>query len=471
MNRLNRCLSGAFAALLIAAAPALCANLLLDDFTDPVASLIDNWIKSNVSSDVTTATVNGGSLAIDNPSGQYLGEYIHSFGANKPATFTLSYILKSIQGNLAGALFCRQPGDNPSGYLLTTEGETVFVYKVAVGNSGIRAEPIFYKNSFDMKPTDNELTVSKNGSSFNVFVNGEFQGSFTDASYNTGDLSLLLFNNTKIVLGKLQVTDEFKSGGARTSFSDNFNGNNLKYWRQDITSASGPKPSVNESDGKLKMVTGADAAAYIYVDINLTDFDAKVEATHLSGKLDSPYGLLLVGNGSSQMVKFFILGNGSYATWKSGDARYNPVSNTKIRGGRGHQLGIELTDTITLRKKKDSPNYEFLVNGEPLAIDLGPVNFPIKGIGLFSESEMTVAFDNFNVKQNTTVSIIKDNKKQISRNPSSLVTRSHAFYDMRGRQRYTTTSTQGRVQTKAAGIYVNKNGRDVATRKSRVANE
>jgi hypothetical protein len=467
MKQSGRYLSGAFAALLIAAAQAFCADLLLDGFTDPLTSR-DKWI--NNAADNMTAAINGGSCTLNNTS-QYIGEYVHDFGANKPATFTISYVLKSTQGNLSGALFCRQPGDTPQGYILTAEDGTVVVYKLTATGNSINATPLFYKKSFDLKPADNKLAVSKQNSSFNVFVNGEYQGSFSDASYNTGDLSLALFNNTKTVFGEVRVTDEFTPGNNRTAFSDDFNGNNLKYWRQDITIDGGQPPSVGETDGKLKIAVDANSGAFIYVDINLTDFEAKVEASHLSGKLASTYGFILVGSGASEMVKFFITGGRQYSVWKSGDAMHAMKSNSKIRGS-GQDIGMVLTDTLSIKKKDNSPNYEFIANGEPLEIDLGQVNFEIKGIGLFCEGEITVAFDNFDVKQSHPVSIIKGDKKQISRKPSSVITRSHAFYDLRGRKRYiAAASTQGRIQTRAAGVYVNKNGRDVAVRKGRAVSE
>jgi len=468
MNRINRYLSGALAALLTAAAPAICGDLLLDNFTDPAVS-VGNWI--NVAADNMTTAVNGGSCTIDNSASRYVGEYLHDFGANKPATFTLSYILKSVQGsNIAGALFCRQPGNTPLGYILTTENDFVVVYKLTLTANSINAVPIFHERSFDVKPADNKLTVSKNGSTFHVSANDVFAGSFTDASYSSGDLSLTLFDSTKAVFGAVHVTDTFTPSQPRTEFSDNFNGNNLKYWRQDITSVSGPAPIINEADGKLRMTAGAGSAAYIYIDINLTAFTAKVEVSHVSGRSDSPYGFFLVGDNASQMVKFFIVGGRYYGVWKSGDAQQSLTSNPKIHGSE-QASGMALTDTLEIKKRDNSPDYEFLVNGEPLYFNLGAVNFGIKGIGLLCENDMTAAFDNFYVKQNYPVSTLRDDKKQISRATSSLTIRNHAFYDMRGRKRYTTASTTGRTPIKAAGIYVNKNGRDVVTGKGKTVSD
>jgi len=477
MNRHNRYLLGAFAALLIAATPVLCANTLFsDDFTNQTATLIDNWAKSNATTNDMKPTVNGGSFTIDNSAGNTVAEYIHTFGANKPAAFTLSYVLKSAEPSFAGALFCRQPGDYPSGYLLTAINGNVAVYKVTSTINGSNVsistgDPIFSKTSLDLKPGEpNTLSVSTDGSSFHIFANGAFQGRFTGNSYGAGDISLLLFQNTKAVFGSLSVTDEFKPGEDLTTIFDDFEDGVIdNHWRQDIT--SGTAPIISETGGKLRMSSVDGSGAYIYRDINLTDFNATVEVTHISGKPTSPYGFFLIGDGPSEMVKFFIVGGGYYRVEKNGDPVPDLTLNNKIRGGKGHDLGLELTDTLTVRKSENS-NYEFLVNGEPLAFDLGPVNFNITGIGLICQHEISVAFDNFYVKQNFPVSIRQNGKKQFSRVKSPLTARNHAFYDMRGRKRYTiATSTPGNTQTRAAGIYVNKNGRDVAVKKGKVATE
>lgn len=468
MKQLSRHILGTSAALLVVAAQTFGADLLADNFTDPAASS-GLWIKDIHST--MTATVNGGSCTLDNSASQYIGEYSHSFSGSKPATFTISYILKSVQGNnIVGVFFCRQ-ADNPAGYILTAKDNTVLVYKVSTTGSSISANPIFQERSPDLNPTDNKLTVSKNGSTFNVFTNDVFIGSFTDASYNSGDLSLVMFNNTKAVFGAIHVTDTFTSGQKRTEFSDDFNDNSInKYWKQDITSG-GTAPTITETDGKLRMTAAANAGAYIYVDIDLTDFEAKVEVNHVAGRSDSPYGIFLVGDdASTQMVKFFIVGGRYYGTWKSGGSTQPMTANPKIHGSEP-VAGVILSDTLTLKKKDDSPNYEFFVNGEPLTINISPINFPIKRIGLLCDDNVTVAFDNFSVKQNYPVSVWKNDKKQVSRRPSPIVTANRAFYDMRGRKRYSLTADQNRAQVRAAGIYVNKNGRDVATRKGKAAKE
>ncbi|MDR2591764.1 MAG: hypothetical protein LBC59_03045 [Chitinispirillales bacterium] len=466
MNRLNRYLSGAFAALLAVAAPTLGANLLVDDFTDAAASH-SKWVNKN--SSYLNHTVAGGSCTLDNTSPTYAGEYSHDFGANKPTTFTLSYVQKSVQGHDAGAFFCRQPGNEFSGYFITLRGSDVFVWKLSNGNSV--GNSIFSKAvGYALNSTGNMLTVSKSGTTFNVFVNDAFAGSFTDAMYNSGDLTLFVDPSTKAVFGPVQVTDTFKEGSSQTSFSDDFNDNSLSGYWQVLKSGS---PSAIEANGVLTIKTVTDEAAWMYVDFEHQNFTAKIEASHKSGLKSSTYGFVLVGEAAAgqtiPMAYFAITGDREYAMWTPGTTA-NYQQNMAILGAASG--GLFFVDKLEIKKSAASSAYEFLANGTQLATyPAATVNFNVIGVGIFCYGDLEIAFDNFSVLKEGSTSLINRGSKQISRNPSSVITRDHAFYDMRGRKRYTTASTTSRAQTRAAGIYVNKNGRDVAVKKGRVVSE
>jgi len=463
MNRLNRYLSGALAALLAAAAPALCADLLIDDFTDAAASH-GKWVNKNDS--YLNHSVSGGSCTLENTSSQYSGEYYHDFGANKPATFTLSYIQKSIQGGDAGAFFCRQAGNNFSGYFLTLRDGDLLVWKLTNGNSS--GSPVFEKAvGFDLKAADNKFTVSKSGAKFNVFVNDAFVGGFTDAAYNSGDLSMFIDPNTKAIFGKVQVTDVFTEGSPRTSFSDDFNGNGLRYW-EILKNGS---PSATEANGVLTVKTADGESEWLYVDFEHPNFTAKIEASHRSGSKSNAYGFVLVGQGAPgqtiPMAHFAITGNREYAVWSS--ASSNLETNSAILGAASG--GMFFVDNLEIKKSAGSPAYEFFANNTLLTTFQLPNGFNLIGIGIFCYGDLEVAFDNFSiVKEGSTLAII-NGSKQISHAKPPLTIRDHNFYDMRGRKRYSITPTSSRVQTRAAGVYVNKNGRDVAVRKSRAPSE
>jgi len=469
MNRMNRYLWGALAALLATATPAVCADLFVDDFTDATASH-GKWVSDD---EGLTPSVSGGSCTLDNSARPYIGEYRHVFGANKPAVFTFSYVLKSVEGtSIAGAFFCRQP-DSRSGYILTTTDRSVVVHRVTVSGNSINASPIFQKESFDLNSANNKLTVSKSGSTFNVFANNVFAGSFTDATYNAGDISLVTFGNMKAVFGAVQVTDVFTEGSPRTSFTDNFNGNNLKYWQ----SLKNGSPSATEANGMLTVNTkntSADAS-WMYIDFEHPNFTAKVETSHLSGLKSSVYGFVLVGEAPAEqaipMAYFAITGARGYAVWTSANNDYIAVTNQAIMGAASD--GQFFVDYLEIRKSANSPVYEFLANGTTLTTyPAANVNFNVVGVGIFCYSDLEIAFDNFSILKEGATSVAWNSKpKQISRNGAPPTPRDRAFYDMRGRKRYATAPTAGRVQTRAAGIYVNKNGRDVAVKKGRVVTE
>ncbi|MDR0331325.1 MAG: hypothetical protein LBH93_06415 [Chitinispirillales bacterium] len=466
MNRFRRCLGFAAFSMLFAAMPALCAELFGDDFTDPAASH-QKWMNL----DDAAVTVADGGCTIDNGPGS-VSEYYHDFGASKPEVFTLSFTLKSIErGSVAGALFCRQgnsSGNVTGGYVLTARSDTVIVYKLTLSGNSYGLNSVLYQRSADVLPANNKLTVSKNGSTFHVFANDEFVGEFTDADYGPGDISLFTFSNTKAVFGALSVTDAFQNG-KRTEFSDNFDNASLKYWN--YLQGSGPAPEIRAADGKLKITTvdggdGPSGAAWMYVDIELSEFEARVEASHVSGSNTSPYGFILIGDGPSEIAYFAIRGGRRYLVWRQGEPQPDPVLASSINGA-GY------TDLLEIKKTKESPGYEFYANGALLSPREdwqdwpSLVNFKITGIGLFAQNELAAEFDNFYVKEKQQTSSIRtyNNSKRISRAPSAQKSANPAFYDLRGRKRYTLTAAPNRASIKrAAGVYVNENGREVRVR-------
>jgi len=402
MSRINNSAKWAAvtAFVFLAAAFASGEVLLDDDFTDAAASHL-KWM--NTSEDMTV-TVGGGSCALSNPS-QYFGDYIHTFGAPKPATFTITYTLKSQTGGAGGSgvLFCKQP-DTYNGYFLTVEDNELVVYKMVQSGNGVSWDPVYYEESFDIDPQNNEITVSKSGSRIVLFANGAYVGEFTDNTYDSGDLALFLAGGTGAVFGPVLVTDVFTDGRQRTSFSDDFGSGELKYWQ--YPNAAMPRAAVQS--GRLVMNPGEGEATLMYVDIDVSDFSAKVEVSHVSGVTGQPYGIVLVGervgNSPIQTVNFSITGDRKYGVWNSSNSEYTPVLNSAIKGSAG-QLGVVYIDTLELRKMPGANNYEFLVNGTPLLSDYPAANFKVVSFGLFCYSAQTVAFDNFEVKNEGTSAV------------------------------------------------------------------
>jgi hypothetical protein len=464
VKKVGYVVKGAVMALILAASVSFGADILVDDFTSAATSYQKGW-RSVLPEDYATTTVEGGSLTISNTS-NVGAEYVNTLSAPKPSQFTISFVLKSTtpSDRAAGLFFCRAASLN--GYQITARNDTVIVYKYYGSGTSIYGSSIFYELSYDLKPTDNKLTVSKQGSTIRIFVNDVFQGQVTDNQFDAGDVAFFVPGNTTGVFGDFRMTDEFLEGGQPTSFSDNFNGNGLKYWKY-LTYEDVDEPEISESNGELHVTTSATASMGMYVDhINLKDeFVARVEVRHKSGKSDSPYGIILIGQ-QNQMVSFAILGGKYAAAWSSSDISYIPGFNSAIHGAEGGKFGI--SDTLEVRRRAGSQTYEFTVNGTEI-VPQYPVNFEITGVGIFSYDGMELAFDNFAAAQGGTVSVTWGGAtSRIVRKPGAIRNSNAAVYDLKGRKRGTMTSVSGQAPVKrAAGVYVNENGREVIIRKKK----
>jgi len=386
------------------------AVLFEDSFTDQ-AAFNSKWANS-LDNSMMTATVNGGSGVINNTS-EYTGEFIHTFSAPKPSTFTISFVLKSVQGEDAGVFFCRSSGFN--GYYLTSYNGKVSLYKYVNGTGNT----IYNQGSVDINASNNKFTVSKNsGGEIHLFVNDAFQGKVTDNTFSSGDVSLLISESTTATFGAFSMTDEFTEGGLRTSFSDNFNSGRSKYWN---FLNSGSAPTISDAGGALNVTTGTDVWSWNYVDIALpTDFEVSVAVRHVDGGAAKGdfYGIILLGDppaagGPIPMMSFGITGNKRFSLWgpREGNAIPEPELNSIIRGSSG-DAAVVYIDTLLVRKKTGATAYEFIVNGEPLSVDYGVVNFAITGVGIFSSGGMTIAYDNFEAKAYGSTSIKFGNNPQ-----------------------------------------------------------
>ena len=439
------------------------AVLLEDGFTDPVFSH-GKWLAS----DDLAATVSGGACALNNTKG--IGEYLHTFGSPKPSTFTITYTLKSVTGdaNRAGVLFCKQP-NTYNGYFLTVEGDELVLYNMVQSGNDIGWNPINNKGkqSIDINPSNNEITVSKSGSRIVLFANGAYVGEYNDNTYGSGDFALFLSDNTSAVFGPVRITDTFTDGGARTSFADNFDNGRSKYWKY---LSVGGNPEISDANGALKIKTDTKVSSWTYVDLGLADFTARVDVQHLNGgtTINNMYGIVLLGSppnggGEIPMVYFAITGNRRYAVWKTGTTMPDPAQSTAINGSAG-DLGVAHIDTLEVKKASGSSKYEFIVNGQTLSADYPIADFPITGIGIFTFPEITIAFDNFEAKKEGTTSIkFVRNPNQSLRGGAAAKNVNNVFYDLRGRKRYVSNPQAAARTLRASGVYVNQSGREVLT--------
>jgi hypothetical protein len=301
-------------------------------------------------------------------------------------------------------------------------------------------------------------------------VNGVFQGKFEDAQFNSGDVSLFVPQQSSAVFSEFRMTDEFTGGSPPTSFSDDFSGTTLKKEWRFLGNDERPVPN----NGTLNAAIASDKDMHIYIDMELSNFSAGVDVRHVAGSASQLYGLVLIGKGeagaSIPMVYFWINGDQKYAVYNNMTDDINAtITHSNVILGSAGALDVVWIDKLKIKKAAGASTYEFTINGETVNSAHPTANFEIRGIGLICRGGQTIAFDNFYVEKEGNPTSVEWSSKQISRPLSSIINRSHVFYDLRGRKRYTVaTSAQNRVQTKAAGIYVNKNGREVAVRKKRV---
>ena len=369
------------------------AVIFSDDFTDARASRT-KWGPDDIS---VLAVVANGACVINNTDPVSSRIFTALIGNNKPSTFTLSFIAKSAFNRNAGVYFCRQ-GSALSGYQITTSNDSVIVFKMTNG-SGIS---ILAEKSFEFNMgSDNKITVSKKDTVFNIFVNDVYLGTFYDSQYNSGDVTLLVRPNSIATFGAILMTDEFKERQYRTSFFDSFSGNGLRHWK---FLSSGGNPEINEGSGGLRIKTNKDIYSWQYVDLTLGDeFSAKIETTFLSGDSSSSYGIVLLGEiiplQNIPMVHFGI--NGRSRFYMSSGGSYSTTFNGHINGAYGNGA---YRDTLEVRKRAGSSNYEFFANG--VLLGTHPVaNFKIENIGLFVQEDLEIRFNNFFAGKEGTTSI------------------------------------------------------------------
>lgn len=452
-----------FSVLMICAL-ANAAVIFEDDFTSHAVSR-DKWMTNLSDTNMMTVKVDGGNCAINNKS-IYTGLYRHAFTGTKPSVFTLSFVMRdapaAINGK-AGVLFCQS--NDFDGYFITLYDNYLYVFE---GQNTVFSTTL----NFDGNPNgNNEITVSKNGAVFNIFLNGVFKGNFTNSKYDSGDVAFLVHAGTSVVLGPVSVTDQFTVGKERTSFADNFEGNNLKYWNQFADGAT-----IKEEAGKLKITTpSGKAAPFMFVDFNLTNFEAGVEVSHRSGSASSVYGITLVGKTppnnegyfSYLTVSFVITGGRSWCIMRNTGSSVT-LEKDNIIGGAVDQ-GVYFVDTLKVQKKSGSSTYEFSVNGKLLSSAYPVVDFDIIGIGLFCEDNLNLEFDNFYAVQEGATSITwKPNQRPAAGSKQFIQNSGHTFYDLRGRKRFTVGQqplSRG-AQTRAAGMYLNEQGREIRIKKT-----
>ena len=391
-------------------------TLLSDNFQDSATSKA-NWI---IPSPLQRQFTNG-TLTIQNTDAVYEVYVSHSFNSPSP-TFSVSVMLASDSIG-AGLLFCKKGNDGIT--LQVGTNQNLYAWK-----STAQPAILFNATNSFIGKTSNTISVSKRDSTFNVFCNGVYMGSFfcSDAEFvNGGDVAMIVPPKAHVQFNNFLMTDQYQSGSPITTFSDNFSSGNLLGWNFGQLNGSAVVAS-----GALT-VTNNDlvypANPYINGDFNRASL--KVIATHKKG--DGFYGLAfyeLAPGPLGDSIKpylFLINTSRSYASGNPDTRLIYATQTTLVHG-----------DTDTLEVLRFSNKYKFSINGA-LMPDSFPLLAPgrINAAGLYVDTDAVVSFEDFRIGGDSTgfptgVIFSKPNKTIAAMN-ARFYSGDRYVFDLRGR--------------------------------------
>lgn len=426
-----------------------------DDFSDEAQSNT-LWTAGN---DDVSLQFAGGVCRVVNSNETYSGIAPHTFPeGQKPSTFTLSgKVTLDDAGSSAGFVCCMSlSGAAPGYYIAIGNGGYVTVTKISSEGSG---SLIKEARSGFLRDGSNELKISRRDGVFNIFCNNVLTAKFTDTDFGSGDIGLLVAQNSAATFDDIVMTDEFKDGTFPNCFGDDFNDDDLLGW-----SAFGDmSASVRHDDSTLRITTATDEHIYQVVDIGLEAFMMKTVVSFRSGSSQKLYGLFLCGTSTSTIpiAGFGITGAKSYGVFSSGQ-NITLTPSTKIKGAPYVSSTFDTTyylDTIEVIKRDGSAEYLFVINGDTLSRYTG-VDFGITGVGLFCMDSLDIRFDDFVASEGDSGTCRPPETVVMHRRPTPLhiAPRTDArMYDLCGRLVGRGTLTNRSAMT--PGVYVRSMGR------------
>jgi len=426
-----------------------------DDFADEALSNTQ-WAAGN---DDVSLQFTGGVCRVVNSNETYSGIAPHTFPeGQKPSTFTLSgKVTLDDVGSSAGFVCClSMSGSAPGYYIAIGNGGYVTVTKISSEGSG---SLIKEARSGFLRDGANVLKISRRDGVFNIFCNNVFTATFTDNDFVSGDIGLLVAENTTATFDDIVMTDEFEEGTFPNCFGDGFNDTDLLGWSAfgDLTA------SVRLDDSTLRITTTTDEHIYQVVDLGLEEFMMKTVVSFRSGSTQKLYGLFLCGTSESTIpiAGFGITGGRSYGVFSSGQS-ITLTPSTRIKGAPYISSTFDTTyylDTIEVIKRGGSTEYLFVINGDTLSRYTG-VDFGITGVGLFCMDSLDIRFDNFVASEGDSGTCEVPETVVMHRRPAPLhiAPRSDArMYDLCGRRVGRGALTNRTAMT--PGVYVRSMGR------------
>ena len=416
--------------------------LFQDDFSDPANS--DSYWPAQKDLQINFG---GGKCSITNTNANYAGLLTHTVNS-KPTEFTYSASVTRSSDTIVAGLYVNSVSNAIDGFAVQLgAGSLIYVTKFGSGKSEI----IFSKQSSSVNTTQsNNLMISKKSTSYYIYCNNEYVGSFTDSDISTVAVGLILSPKTSAVFDNVVLTNSVTLPPPPSSYcEDDFNDGKLTGWL-----SFGNQADISEADSVLKIKTKADSVVYLVRDFAASPVcTLKVEVSHRGGSSSPLYGLFLCGNPKDNVIPvagFGITGSSYYGISLPGSTSIDLAQSSDIRG----DAYISGSDTVykkdTLKIIGSSGKYICFANG--VCLDSFSISFPVTGVGVFCYGDLKVNFDNFYVDEAANSSVTHFVKNRISTLNQNVFSKGNLLVDPLGRSiRINGNFNKSRI---ASGLYL-----------------
>lgn len=436
---MNLKVSGFFAGVIMCAVTLTSGAVIFeDDFSNGANSNLA-WTSSN---EFITKEFKNGVCVVTNKSTENITGFVYKTMNTAPTLTVSSKIIRADQNTMTGFSLCFST-ESFLGQTFLLGDKVVFI--------GGPNETLKGYNCPYLKPTENVLKISKNGTTYNVFVNDNFLTDYQSTKAPGTNFAFVSLKGTTATFDNFAATDQFIQGTKRTSFSDDFDAGISCDWtpyQRDGAYAS--------DNGKLKLTTKNDTA-YINMiaEVNLTVFNGKAEFTHKSGVNTKTYGFVLQGDGQEEQATFAITAGKRFGA-VSGFVSYDLIQTQSVRGqaytDEGTGQVTYYTDTLEIIKRTGSNEYIFVANRDTLKRLTG-VNFTITKVGIFCQGNQEITVDNFYFSSPGSAVKMPYVKKPSSLHISNAYNKNMYIFDPLGRS-VTPNFTKGK--SVSSGLYLTR---------------
>jgi hypothetical protein len=370
-----------FAPVLLTITTLSAEQVFRDDFSSPYFTAI-SWLLSDQQN--ATMSISNRTLILKN-----LHQYnsviaLHSL-SKKYQNFTISTTILS--ESAGSGLFFNVTTDQSgkiNGYGALLSFDKIEIIKFISGSHTTLAS----QGSTFIKPSENVITVSKKDSLMQIFCNGYFIYSCTDAELPAGDIALMVQPRSSTIFGDFEFLSTPLDSSSFKPFIDNFNTQTIFGWRK---SGSGTNTNV---DSTLEIRTNSSQQFLYTIDQPVNNFQLETEIcqknivttdsatcgmaiTAFTGNNFDSVHCIRIGFDHKQNLS--ITGLTANEIIKSVSHIYKPDSTWK-------QLKL-IYDNSVLRLYCDNHS----------CIELSTKLY-VKGAGLYSSRGPVVRFDNFSLK-------------------------------------------------------------------------